>query len=150
MLFYWLDNNISQGISLRSLAHLSFAVESRGSHYCAWTSGRKEGRMVAIRQFLLVVHHRNDCWVRRRPAYKRIGKDSCYHDRPCRVDVDRYFSRGSCSRRNYRSCGTRCRDEVSLAALGIPCQGLRQSPILRSSRTMSIYQKRQSASSLRR
>lgn len=111
---YWLDHNISQRISVRSLAHFSFAVESRGSRYGAGTSGRKEGRVVAIRQFLLVVHYRDNCWVRRCPAHKKIGEDSCYRDRSGRVDVNRHFNRGSCSRCHYRSCGTRCRENASM------------------------------------
>jgi hypothetical protein len=43
------------------LADFSFAVESRGGRYAAGTGGRKEGRMVAIRQLLLGVHYRNNC-----------------------------------------------------------------------------------------
>ena len=111
---YWLDDNISQGISLRSLANLSITLESRGGRYAAGTSGRKEGRMVSIRQLLLGVHYRNNCWVRRPPACKKIGEGPCYRDRSGRVDFERHFSRGRCSRRHYRSYGTRCRDEGSL------------------------------------
>jgi hypothetical protein len=76
--------------------------------------------MASIRKLLLGVHYRNNCWVRRPPPCKKISEGSCYCDRPVRADFERHFSRGGCSLRHDRSCGTRCRDEGSLIRADLP------------------------------
>lgn len=54
------DSHIPQAVLLRALAHSACVGGPNGGHNALGTGGREVGGMVAVRQPILVLHHRND------------------------------------------------------------------------------------------